>query len=402
MPGLDDMGDSASIFDAIVDNPSAPKKADDTKVSNRRTSGDDNDDGGTAQTGAVEEDVTASILTDQTDENDADSEADEPTPRSTTVKEADDASENGDDEEDKSSDPLDRLFSSSDEEEESDNDEESDDQPTFATDDSLVKVKVDGEEREFSVAELKRFASGEGAIEQRLQQVTEARSSLHRQIEENRQTMQNIVTAIKGYLFTPSMQPPSEDLLATGNAADARMYLAQKEAYQAEQNAIRQRVNEVGGVLQQMNEASQSFIEDYRNEQAQLLVRKMPFLQDEGKAKKFETAIKHMAINDYGFTEQEFNAASDHRVYLLAADAYRWRAAQGQIKTVDKTKGRNSKPKTKTTKPTAQASAVGNRSVTNVHKRNLQKARQTGRPEDVALSSALLQPANRKGRKNGR
>ena len=80
------------------------------------------------------------------------------------------------------------------------------------TDDTLVSVTVDGQDKEVRLADLKRAYSGEGAIEKRLQLATETKKqaeNLKVQVEQELNTgRQNLVKAFSAFeslMFQPQV-----------------------------------------------------------------------------------------------------------------------------------------------------------------------------------------------------
>lgn len=70
------------------------------------------------------------------------------------------------------------------------------------------------------------------------------------------------------------------------------------------------------------------------------LVEKLPVLKDPVKGPKALQAIRDYAIGSAGFTEQEANAAFDHRILVMADKARQWDAHQAALKAAnDKLRG---------------------------------------------------------------
>jgi len=80
-------------------------------------------------------------------------------------------------------------------------------------DSAKFRVTVDGEEEVVSLADLKRRYAGEGAIEKRLQQATEARKVTLEQARSNRDFTQKLVSTFGELLLTPEVPKPDPQLL---------------------------------------------------------------------------------------------------------------------------------------------------------------------------------------------
>jgi hypothetical protein len=256
------------------------------------------------------------------------------------------------------------------------------------TDDLRVSVKVDGEIREVTLADLKKAYAGEGAIEKRLQQATE----LRKQIESERQQAQkeietsraNLVQAFAAFdqmLFQPKLAPPDPALAQT----NPTQYLLMKDQYQAEQQALNTRRQQVQEVLSRYQAEQAAKASEAAAIEAQRLLEAIPALRDPQKAPEIRDLFLEGA-RAYGFSDAELGAVTDHRMLVVLADAAKWRRMKAQA-------GKAPPPKA-AVKPMAAGAAsqakVG--APGRAQAAAMQRARQTGRPEDVALTMLVQQP----------
>lgn len=328
--------------------PKAPKSADDDskEVSNEEPEGSSEGTRDDSQEASSDDDWSAAFLSDeQTSENEQ------------TSEEGPDAEDDGD--------PLDTSELTAD----------------GIDDNTKLTVTVDGEEKEVTIGELRRRYAGEGAIEKRLQEATEARRIAYKQAEHNRDQMVNIVKAVSDILFTPQTQPPDPNLIYQ----DQQSYLLQKEQYDAEQQMIRKRQEGVRQTLQQLNEQVENELNEIRKRESQRLAEKLPILRDPSKGPKFRDAFIKMLTEDYGFTQEEIDSATDHKVFLVAADALRYHMMRKKTAKglgVQKSKARVV-PK--------QASKPRGDSQRRQYQKAMARARETGSVDDIAQTLVVPQ-----------
>jgi hypothetical protein len=258
------------------------------------------------------------------------------------------------------------------------------------TDDTLVAVTVDGEDKEVTLADLKRAYSGEGAIEKRLQLATETKKqaeSLKVQVEQELHTgRQNLVKAFAAFesmMFQPQVSQPDPALQRT----NPTQYLLQMEAWRADQAAVqgkRQKVQQAVALFQQQ-QAQQD--QQTRAEAAMKLVEAMPVLRDPVKGPETQKMLVEGAYA-YGFTDTELAQVMDHRMYLVLADAaaYRKLKAKGQAVPQQPNKA------APIMRPGATRAVAAATAAARSQKAALETARKTGRVDDVAATLLVRKP----------
>lgn len=184
-------------------------------------------------------------------------------------------------------------------------------------DDVKLSVTVDGEEKEVTLGELKSRYAGEGAIEKRLQQATEARTSALKDYEKGQQVVTHTLQTLGAAIFRRVVPAPSEQL----RASDPTRYLLQKEAYDAETQAIQQQQDQIQGAIAQMEADQREREIAIRQQAATDLRRMMPVLAHPEKGPKVRTALIE-AAKEIGYTEAQIAACVDPLMFktvMLAA-----------------------------------------------------------------------------------
>ena len=204
---------------------------------------------------------------------------------------------------------------------------EDDDEPQEITydDDDIVEVLVDGEVLEVTLHDLKAAYSGEGAIDKRLKEATEARKEavslrdqMLQQQEESRTRLLQTIAQLDSVLFAPLVEKPSASLRTKNRAA----YDEQLDAYEDDQKRIQASRQQMQQFMEQQLAQQQQNRQAYRDEQQRILVEKAGIKKLED-AKAFQDDIK-LAADHYGFSQAQINEVDNAGVFLMARDAARY------------------------------------------------------------------------------
>jgi hypothetical protein len=260
------------------------------------------------------------------------------------------------------------------------------------TDDTVLSVTVDGEQKEVTLADLKRAYSGEGAIEKRLQEATlqrkEVESERQKVQAELQQGRERLVKAFQSFdhlMFQPRVQKPDAQLQQT----NPQQYLIQMERYRDDQEQLNQRRGQVQRAMQQYEQTQAQEMHQRRQQEAQKLVEVMPQLQDPVKGQEVRDLILEGAAA-YGFTQEEIGQAVDHRLFQMAADAAAYRRLKSGTTAAPKpTQQAN---KTKVIRPGGQQAVTASKVRSRQQQAAVQRAKQSGRPEDVAATMLMRKP----------
>jgi hypothetical protein len=271
--------------------------------------------------------------------------------------------------------------------EEGDGDEEA--QTLEITDDMTLSVKVDGEAQDVTIADLKKRYAGEGAIEKRLQEATEAKKTVVQQIEHNRTQFAQVLNAVGGMLFTPKTQAPDQGLAQT----DPARFLRMQQAHHSEIAELTVRKQQLNKVMTDADAVVQQGVAAERADEATKLRVALPVLNDPVRGPKVQKAILDAAKKYYKFSDGDIAAAADHRIFVMAADAMRYR------KLMSKTKAVPTPSKSRTIKPRGGANKPRKASAVKQEAKRMAQARKTGNADDVAASMLVAKPSSRrKGR----
>jgi hypothetical protein len=247
----------------------------------------------------------------------------------------------------------------------------------------LVSVTVDGAEETVTLADLKRRYAGEGAIDRRLQEATEARTATVKTYETGKQIIETTLKEFGAAMFNRTVPAPDEGL----RQSDPTRYLLQRDAYDREGEAIQAKFNRLSEVTKAVDAERTAYDAAVRNSAAIELQKLMPVLKDPKKGPIIREKIV-TAAHFCGYTDADIAACTDPKLFRAFAYVAKALALDGKtgVKAV--------KSSVRTLKPTGGA----NKPKPGVAQRQqvtaMQRAKQTGSVDDIAMS--MLTPAKRK------
>lgn len=279
---------------------------------------------------------------------------------------------------------------------EAEKDDEEDEESPYDDDTTEVEVVVDGETKSIPLSELKKAYSLHGATESRLREATEARKEANqlkleanKYAEEMQQSLVQVVNGLGQHLFAEFVARPDESL----RKSNPTRYLEHLEAYQQDQQRIAEQREAFGNLFKQEGEKLAKAKQEHAKQEVELLRTALPELLDKEKGPKVAEKLVE-AGKYYGFSEEEIKSMADHRVYLMAHDAQKYRelvANGGKMPKDVEERVRQTRPAKKSR---SMASAKRQKQLDKVK----HAAAQSGRPEDVAkyLIHKNSQPSRRK------
>jgi hypothetical protein len=238
------------------------------------------------------------------------------------------------DDEDTEDDTEESVVDSDEEDEyESEENEPAEEDPQGA----VFTVKVDGEEVEVTLDQLKQGYSGQKYVQKGMQQAAEARKqaeAVYTALAQERQNLQQLVAGIQQGGITPPVEP-SRELFHD----DPIGYMEAKLEYD-------DKVTQWNAVQQQLSSQSQAEAQarqEHARREAQVLMDKIPELRDAKTAAQFKNDIVHAATEYYGFPEEVLGNITNHNELLVLRDAMLYRKMMANGDTV-KSKAKKARP----------------------------------------------------------
>ena len=299
-------------------------------------------------------------------------ETDDPEPQEATGE--DEATDEGteeaqsEDTEAEDDDEAEDVEASDDDEDEPAEEDDGEEQP------DLITVKVDGEEKQVTLDDLKRAYSGQGYIQKGMEEAAAKRKEaeqLYSQLEAQRDQFLQAYRQMQETGVKAPPSPPDQSLIDS----DPIGYMQDKARYDAEMQQYQQQQQQFQQMQAQQSQAQQQARAMYLEEQRQKLTQLIPEFGDAEKAPEFQRKLASTAQEAYGITKEELAGIVDARHVQILADAAKWRELQSG-KAVKK---EQPKPK-KSVKPAGRRKPAK----TLAREKARQQAKKSGRLEDFA------------------
>jgi len=239
----------------------------------------------------------------------------------------------------------------------------------------LYTVKVDGQERQVTLDDLKQGYSGQEYVQQGMQEVAAAKKeaeAVYTALNNERQQMADLYNQLQNGGFAPEPVKPTKEEFD----ADPIGYMQKNLEYEeAKANHDRQ-MAQLQQASQQNSVAQQNAKQAYLQEQMQILQKEIPEFANKDSRTKLREQLVATGQSKYGYTTQEIDQISDYRAIKVLHDAMKYQdIISGKSKAQVKTK--SAKP---VVKPGAKKMATPN---AKVRSRQKAKLRETGSIDDA-------------------
>lgn len=278
--------------------------------------------------------------------------------------------------------------------EEENDEQDSDFDVLELADDTIIPVTVDGEEKEFTLAQLRNFASGEGAIDKRIQEAAELRNTAQSERDQVQKELdtgrQNLVKAFETFdqlMFQPTVPKPDASLQTT----NPQKYVLQSEAYRTEQDELARKRQSVQSTLTAYRQQEEAKNQRLRQENAAKLVELVPDLKEPEKAREIETDLLAV-MRQHGFSEQEIAEKYDYREFQIAMKAAAYDKLMAGQQAQPKLEGGKPKTRKKVLRPKASPAVQRSTAYAREMKAKISRARETGKAEDIAQTLIVRKP----------
>ena len=226
----------------------------------------------------------------------------------------------------------------------SDSDEDYEDQVEDARSEEPQRysVKVDGQETEVSLEDLKQGYSGQKYVQKGMQETADMKkevATVYEALNNERQVIAELYQSIQQGGIAPQPVKPSKELFD----ADPIGYMQKNITYEEEMGAYNQQMAQIQQVSQQSSVASENAQKAYLQEQMQILQKDIPDFADEKKCQILRERLVTTGTNHYGFTNDEISQITDARTIKVLHDAHRYQdIISGKSKAKVKTQSANS------------------------------------------------------------
>ena len=196
---------------------------------------------------------------------------------------------------------------------------------------NLHQVKVQGQEIEVSLDELKAGYSRDSDYRQKTHNLGIEKRELDTQKESFRQTYDNRLSELNELIATADatvrQEQGSEDL--------QKLWEEDPTAAARLDYQMRQRNRQLDDVRNKAREAQTKQYEDFLGTQRELAAQKIPEYNDPNKADQFKINMRN-SLRGYGFNDQEIGQLADHRFLMVAKDAMSYKSLKDKKPIVQK------------------------------------------------------------------
>ena len=196
---------------------------------------------------------------------------------------------------------------------------------------NLHRLKVNGQEIEVSLDELKAGYSRDSDYRQKTHNLGIEKRELDGQRESLRQTYETRLSELNELIATADatvrQEQGSEDL--------QKLWEEDPTAAARLDYQMRQRNRQLDDVRNKAREAQPKQYEDFLGTQRELAAQKIPEYNDPNKADQFKINMRN-SLRSYGFNDQEIGHLADHRFLMVAKDAMSYKNLKDKKPIVQK------------------------------------------------------------------
>ena len=217
-------------------------------------------------------------------------------------------------------------------EEQIDTQEKQEDSPSYT-------VKVNGQELDVTLDELRNGYSRDADYRQKTEELSHQRKQFQSESEKQRQDYSQKLNELNQRLSSAQ-----QDLNAEINSADLdKLYEEDPTEAARVERKLKKKQDALNQSLQQTQAEQKQQFETFLQDQQRKLVSKMPEFSDPAKASSLKANMKS-TLNNYGFNDQEVAQVYDHRIVMLVNDAMKYRSMQNSKPNIAKKITKPSKP----------------------------------------------------------
>ena len=240
---------------------------------------------------------------------------------------------------------------------------------------SNIRVKIDGNEVEVTLDELKQGYSGQKYVQKGMQEAATQRKEaeqVYSALLNERQQVQQLFQELQQGNIAQAPTPPSRELFDS----DPIGYMEEKMNFDERKVAYDNKMAQFQQLSSQNSQAEKTAKQTYLKQEMQTLQQKIPEFADSNKAGKIKERLVQVGREHYGYSAEEIGQVMDHRAIQVLHDAMKYRdIMSGKAKAV---------AKTKKARPIIKAGAKRmDDSNTKVRKRQQAKLKKSGSLEDA-------------------
>ena len=195
----------------------------------------------------------------------------------------------------------------------------------------LHRIKVQGQELEVTLDELKAGYSRDSDYRQKTHSLGMEKRDLENQKSSLRQSYDTRLSELNELIATADatvrQRQGSEDL--------QRLYEEDPTAAAKLDYQLRQETRQLEEVKSKARDAQAKQYNEFLATQRELAATKIPEFADPSKADSFKVNMRN-SLRDYGFNDEEIGSLADHRFLMVAKDAMNYQNLKGKKPIVQK------------------------------------------------------------------
>ena len=213
----------------------------------------------------------------------------------------------------------------------SENTETTEETPTELETPELHRVKVQGQELEVSLDELKAGYSRDSDYRQKTHSLGMEKRDLEIQKNSLRQTYDTRLSELNDLISTANQFVEQKQ----GGQDLAKLYQEDPTEAAKLDFQLRQEKQHIESLKATAREAQNKQYETYLETQKELAATKIPEFSDPNKADSFKLNMRN-TLRNYGFNDQEIGSLADHRFLMVAKDAMSFKSQKDKRPIVSK------------------------------------------------------------------
>ena len=216
-------------------------------------------------------------------------------------------------------------------EQETENTEVTEETQTESQEPDLHRLKVNGQEIEVSLDELKAGYSRDSDYRQKTHSLSLEKRDLEAQKNSLRQSYDTRLSELNDLIATADATVKSQQ----GSQDLQRLYEDDPQAAAKLDFQLRQQNTAIEDMKQKAKDAYAKQYEDFLSTQRELAAQKIPEYSDPKKADQFKYNMRN-SLRSYGFSDQEIGNLADHRFLMVAKDAMGYQSLKDKRPIVQK------------------------------------------------------------------
>jgi hypothetical protein len=202
---------------------------------------------------------------------------------------------------------------------------------------SMYTVKVDGQEREVTLEDLKQGYSGQEYVQKGMQEAS-AQKKEAEQVYAALNNEREQIAQLYNQIQQNGMQAPPVKPTKAEFDSDPIGYMQKNIEFEEASAAYNQQMAQLQQVAQKSSAAQENAHKAYMHEQMQILQKEVPAFADPKKASRLRERLVVTGTNHYGYTDNEISNITDARAIKVLLDAQRYQdiisgKSKAQVKT---------------------------------------------------------------------